>query len=279
METFVEFWGHNHDAEKTAFEDAIDFMTERLVSDPNSYIYHYGSYEETQIKRLSAQYATRESEVDEILRRSKLVDLLKVTRESILTSEKSYSLKDMEGFFAPARSAGVMDAESSMVQYETWRATGDQILLEEIREYNKEDCENTKGLRDWLLSIRLRESDWFEEEPFDEDKKTGKQDDALLVLLNRLKESAPSGTEETRALAGQLTRFHSRASKPQWWEFFQQGEMTEEELIQSANCLGGLEVDIPFFIRENLPEFQKSSQPPPTSHSPSSIFQGVRDKL
>ena len=129
-----------------------------------------------------------------------------------------------------------------MVQYETWHATGDQFLLEEIREYNKEDCENTKGLRDWLLSIRLRASDWLEEEPFDKDKKTGKQDDALLVLLNRLRESAPSGTEETRELAGQLTRFHSRASKPQWWEFFQRAEMTEEELLQSANCLGGLEV-------------------------------------
>lgn len=241
-QNFVEFWGHSHNEEKTAFENLIDFMTSRLVSNPDAYIYHYASYEEVQLKRLSAQYATREEEVDEILRSSRLVDLYKVVRESLLTSEKTYSLKDLEVFFASERSSDVKDAESSMVQYETWRITRDQGLLDEIKEYNKEDCENLKQLRDWLLSIRPQEANWFDNDPFNPNKKTGESDEDLESLLQRLEESAPTGTQEMRALVGQLTRFHQRASKPDWWEFFQRADLIEEELIQSPDCLGGLEI-------------------------------------
>ena len=56
-------------------------------------------------------------------------------------------IQDLEVFFASERSSDVKDAESSMVQYETWRITRDQGLLDEIKEYNKEDCENLKQLR------------------------------------------------------------------------------------------------------------------------------------
>ena len=40
------------------------------------HVYHYGSAEPTVIKRLMAAHATREAEVDDLLRRAVFIDLL-----------------------------------------------------------------------------------------------------------------------------------------------------------------------------------------------------------
>ena len=40
-----------------------------------AHIYHYGSYEETALKRLAIVHGTRENAVDNLLRQRKLVDL------------------------------------------------------------------------------------------------------------------------------------------------------------------------------------------------------------
>jgi hypothetical protein len=44
-------------------------------------------------------------------------------------------------------------------------------------------------------------------------------------------------------LAGQLVDFHRREAKPEWWAMFNRQDMTEEELIDDAECIGGLESD------------------------------------
>jgi AAA domain len=48
---------------------------------------------------------------------------------------------------------------------------------------------------------------------------------------------------EWRKLAGQLVDFHKREAKPEWWAMFNRRDMTEEELIDDAECIGGLEPD------------------------------------
>jgi hypothetical protein len=48
---------------------------------------------------------------------------------------------------------------------------------------------------------------------------------------------------EWRELAGQLVYFHKREAKPEWWAMFNRQDMTEEELIDDAECIGGLEPD------------------------------------
>ena len=76
-------WALNRAEEKTAFEWLIDFTFERLARFPDLHIYHYASYEPSAIKRLMLRYATREEEVDRLLRGEVFVDLHVVIKQGI----------------------------------------------------------------------------------------------------------------------------------------------------------------------------------------------------
>ena len=54
--------------EKAGFERLMDLLIERLERHPGMHIYHYASYEPTALKRLMGRHATREDEVDRLLR-------------------------------------------------------------------------------------------------------------------------------------------------------------------------------------------------------------------
>src|ERR1019366_9856432 len=65
---------------------------------PDLHIYHFGVYEPGAIKRLVLRYATREEEVDRLLRGKVFVDLHGVIKQGVRASVEQYSLKDMERF-------------------------------------------------------------------------------------------------------------------------------------------------------------------------------------
>jgi len=52
-ECFTPFWAHDRAAEKKAFQDAVDFITEKLKAHPDAHIYHYATYEDSALKRLA----------------------------------------------------------------------------------------------------------------------------------------------------------------------------------------------------------------------------------
>jgi predicted RecB family nuclease len=110
---YTPFWARDRASERKAFEEALDFITLRLEEYPDAFVYHYASYEQTALKRLAREYGgssrhesaikrlaqvygTRENEVDDLLRNRKLVDLYKVVREAVQTSQPKYSLKALE---------------------------------------------------------------------------------------------------------------------------------------------------------------------------------------
>src|SRR3546814_19538515 len=100
-------------------------------------------------------HGTREGEVDDFLRNHKLVDLYRVVREAIRTSESAYSIKNMEKFYlGEARAGEVMTEGYSIVMYERWRRLGDEQLLADIAEYNRIDCISTLRCRDLPAGIR-----------------------------------------------------------------------------------------------------------------------------
>src|SRR3546814_6983568 len=79
-------------------------------------------------------HGTREVEVDDLLRHHKLVDLYRVVREALRTSEPGYSIKNMEKFYLPdSRQGEVKTGGESIVIYERWRRLGDPQLLQAIR--------------------------------------------------------------------------------------------------------------------------------------------------
>jgi uncharacterized protein len=244
---FTPYWGHTKAEEKAAFEQAMDFIGAQLKRFPNAHIYHYASYEESALKRLAMLHGTRENEVDHLLRAGKLVDLYQVVRESIRVSEPSYSIKTLEVFYMEARSGDVKDAGASVIVYEQWRQLGKPELLAEIAEYNEFDCLSTWKLRDWLLTLRPSETEWYQGGADDDadperDAKRLEAERRSTEVQAQLRE-APESEQSFRELVGQLLELHRREAKPAWWAMFHRQEMSEDELIDDAECIGGLRPD------------------------------------
>lgn len=104
---FKDWWAHNRDEERKAFEDFIDWVHARWQQDRTMHIYHYGSYEITALRKLMGRYGTREEIVDELLRNEVFVDLLTVVRQGLRVGEPSYSIKNIEHLYREKRKGEV----------------------------------------------------------------------------------------------------------------------------------------------------------------------------
>jgi len=249
QEKFTAFWAHNREEEKKAFENTVDFMTARLSSHPAAHIYHYASYEESALKRLAMLHGTRETEVDNLLRRHKLVDLYKVVRESVRISEPRYSIKNLEVFYLDeARSGTVTTAGDSIIIYERFRRLGAKELLDEIEAYNKLDCQSTVKCRDWLITLRPATMPWPTEiapekaDPVREQKRI-EAEQRTAAHIQALTTGCSPEDRPWRTLLAYLLEFHRREAKPKFWAMFTRQEMTDEELIDDAECIGVLTPD------------------------------------
>ncbi len=249
---FTAFWAHSRAEEKKAFQDAVDFIVARMAEHPNAHVYHYAGYEETALKHLAMLHGTREAEVDDLLRNKSLVDLYKVVREGIRTSEPAYSIKNLEVFYTAEREEAVKSGGDSIVIYERWRKLGDKKLLQDISDYNEFDCKSTRMCRDWLMTLRPGDAAWFdlssgdgEEEETEEspDEFRREREEAMLTLQESLVDGVSDDDMEWRELLGNLLEFHHREAKPSWWAMFDRMEKSLEDLIDDAECIGGLMPD------------------------------------
>ena len=249
-ECFKPFWAHDRAAEKKAFQDAVDFITENLKKHPNAHVYHYASYEDSALKRLAMFHGTREAEIDNLLRDGKLVDLLKVVHEGIRISEPAYSLKNLEVFYAEARSEKVKNAGDSVVVYERWYKLRDDALLQDIADYNEFDCKSTRMCRDWLLSLRPSDAEWFGEgAPLptlietEADTNRREREEQTAILQAAILSTAKPEDRAWRELLGYLLEFHHRETKPGYWWMYKRIEMSFEELLHDSESIAGLEPD------------------------------------
>ena len=102
------------------------------------------------------EHGTRENEIDDLLRGEVLVDLYRVVRQSLRASIPSYSIKVVEELYGFERTAEVSGGSESVVNFEEWLETGEQELLDEIRDYNEEDCRSLYELHVWLRERAAR---------------------------------------------------------------------------------------------------------------------------
>ena len=249
---FKPFWAHNRQEERKAFQDFMAFVMERLARFPRMHIYHYAPYEETAMKRLMSLHGTCEAEVDHLLRSNKLVDLYKVVREALLISEPRYSIKNLETFYMEKRAGEVTNAGASIVYYENWKESGAPQLLQQIQDYNEDDCRSTYLLQQWLLGIRPEDAIWFNDLNRDKEEVDTRSEqvreaeerlaDYQQQLLGSLPEDRSQWDDKAvfRELVFQLLDFHRRAEKPVWWAMFARHEMSEDELIDDPESIGGL---------------------------------------
>lgn len=250
---FKAFWAHNRAEERSAFEAFMDFVVDHLKRFPNAHVYHYAPYESTALKRLMSSHGTREAQVDDLLRRHKLVDLYAVVREAVRVGEESYSIKAIERFYSSkARDGNVKTAGASVVYYERWRETRDASLLKAIEDYNLDDVRSTFELREWLLSIRPAEATWSQgpagaaEAAPKVSEKAAQAAEAMEEYRRRLTASLPANrlewTSEHRMqeLMFHLLGFHRRAEKPAWWALFARQQASEDDLLTDLEAIAGL---------------------------------------
>ena len=250
---FHAFWGLDRAGEKKAFEDFIDFVTARRVLHPSLHIYHYAGYEVTALKRLMGRHATREDEIDSLLRDGVLVDLFQVVRQGVRVSQESYSLKKLEPLYMGGREADIKGGLASIVAFEQWLESRDQAILHAIGEYNREDCESTWRLRGWLEEQRTRaelqfgapigrpgpiESEVPEARAAD-DAKTAELLGALTAGLPEIA-SDRSPQQSAQWLLAQLLRWHRRDANPAWWDYYHRFTMSDDELFDDGESIAGL---------------------------------------
>lgn len=258
-------------AERRAFEQVIDLIVDRLERDPDLHVYHYAPYEPTALKRLMGRYATREAEVDRLLRGRVLVDLYRVVRQGLRASVESYSIKKLEVFYGFEREAELRAAGDSIAMFEEWLelggAPGDDALrdriLGDIERYNRDDVLSTWRLRDWLESLRPRlQADmnargWLvgalpRPTPGEPDATESLADwlwevqqvtDRLTEGLDRdVDPSTLHGRDHARWLLAQLLTWHRREDKASWWRYFHLLlDLTDEERVAEPEPIGMLD--------------------------------------
>lgn len=156
--TYRGLWALDREAEKAAFEEFVDFVLARWNAHPGMHIYHYGGYETGALKRLAGRYATREEELDRLLRGNRLVDLLTVVRQGLRASVESYSIKMLEPFYDFVRDADLPDANLALRRLESSLELDEGQLDDTdratVERYNRDDCVSTQRLRDWLEQLR-----------------------------------------------------------------------------------------------------------------------------
>ncbi len=255
-------------AEKAAFERTVDFLVARLDADPTLHVYHYAAYEKTALGRLAQRHATREDEVDRLLRGRVLVDLYRVVRQGIRASVESYSIKRLEPLYGLVREVNLRDAGSSIVQFEAWLgrgATADGLvgneILREIEGYNRDDVLSTWRLRDWLearrvdlegrLGIRLARPT-LEDAAIDPPEPTERQAavaevmGGLLAPLEGIEPQDRSTDQQATWLLAQLLGWHRRENKAFWWRYYELCGLSDEDLADTREAIGmvALESDL-----------------------------------
>jgi uncharacterized protein len=248
---FHDWWAHDPDGERRAFEQFIDWVTERRRRDSAMHIYHYASYEKSALCRLASYYGTREFEVDDLLRRDLLVDLFTIVRQGVLVGTHSYSLKYIEKLFRGVRESDVISAAGSVVEYQRWLDSGEpddwreSPILASIRDYNRVDCESTLQLRDWLLDRQRDAGIGYlpagSSGPSNPDREPPPVELLAQNLTNLARHDSDLERQRVIALLAYLVEWHRREDKPYWQRYSEWLGMTAEELHADPDCLAGLE--------------------------------------
>jgi predicted RecB family nuclease len=255
---YQSWWADDGPAERRAFESVVDLIMDRLAANPGLHVYHYAPYEVSAFKRLMGRYATREAEIDRLLRGGRFVDLYAVVRQGVRVGVEKYSIKNLEPLYGFTRCVDLREANGALRVMEQALELGEMTLATpEVRAvvegYNRDDCLSTLRLRDWLEARRAElvaggvaldrpvPKDGAPSEELDERQQ--KVEALRARLLANLPEDPRerSAGEHARSILAYLLDLHRREEKAGWWEYYRLREMPEEDLLEEPDAVAGLE--------------------------------------
>jgi predicted RecB family nuclease len=254
---YKSLWGFERSEEKAIFEQFIDDMSARREKYPDMHIYHYAPYEPAALKRLMGRYATREEEVDNLLRGEVFIDLLSVVRNAMFASVESYSIKRLEAFFGFKRQIPMHDANSALTKLSSCIELNDIQLIDDatknvVEGYNKDDCNATEALRTWLEKLRAELVENGTEIPRpllpevtvkeELDERAKKVQQLIEKLTHDVPVDLSERTEEQQArwLLAYMLDWHRREEKAVWWEFFRLKDLTPDDLVNEKAAVSRL---------------------------------------
>ncbi len=232
-------WAHNAEGERRAVEKFIDYAHDRWLKFPGMHVYHYASYETRAVKTLAQRYGTCLDKLDDLLRNEIFVDLYDTVRGSLMLGAESYSIKKLELLYRDKRQSEVTSAMASVVYYQTWLnlnasdQAGAAKVLEDIRIYNKDDCDSTFELAIWLDAqkkmIGICNPTLAEVRP---PESTPPE---LVALMQKLEKMGPVGQ-----LMGHLIGHDKREDNVSWWEHFANLKAPVETLLNDPDVIAGV---------------------------------------
>lgn len=255
--TYHGQWALTPAEEKHAFEAFVDHVMDRWSEDPTLHIYHYAAYEPSALKRLMGRHATRQEEIDKMLRAKLFVDLWTVTRQAVRAGVERYSIKDMEPFYEFQRAVPLRDASANLRAFErALELGGRHVATVEVQDavegYNRDDCISLAYLRDWLEERRQELVDRGEViarppvldgEAAEEVEERCAEVQALMDdLLRDIPDDPADRTADQRAcwLVAHMLEWHRREDKVPWWEYFRLRDLPDDELADERAGLAGL---------------------------------------
>src|SRR5437773_2062965 len=157
--SYRPFWAFTERDERQAFESVMDLIMASWGAHDGMHAYHYAPYEPGAFKRLMGRYATREQELDRLLRAERFVDLYGVVRQGVRAGIERYSIKNLEVFYGFDRAVALLDANRSLrIMEQALELECPVTVAAEVRAvvagYNKDDCLSTLHLRSWLERLR-----------------------------------------------------------------------------------------------------------------------------
>ena len=232
-------------------------MIHRLDTYADLHIYHFAPYEPAALKRLMGRHATRENEIDRMLRSGLFVDLYAVVRRGIRASVESYSIKKLEPLYQFERTVELSDAGTTMAKVQACLELGDfdGIVTEDraaVEGYNRDDCVSAWRLRDWLEKVRfdLVEAGAIIKRPVPKEGEAGEDLTAwqqeIAALIARLTHDVPiepaqqSSEQRARWLLAHILDWHHREDKAAWWEYYRLSDLSADDLLDERAGLSGL---------------------------------------
>ncbi|TCP96368.1 uncharacterized protein C8J46_10963 [Sphingomonas sp. PP-F2F-A104-K0414] len=253
---YVALWGLTRADERRAFETFMDFVLQRLDVHPDLHVYHYGGYETGALKRLMGRYATREDDLDRLLRGRVFVDLLGVVRHAIVAGVENYSIKRLEPLYGFVRDTALPDANIALNRFQNALELGDVDDITEadrivVQSYNEDDCASTRALHLWLEFLRgqlIAEGAVIERPELPDGaapETVSAWRERILPLMASLTGGVPDDESDRtpeqhgRWLLANLLDFHRREEKAGWWEFFRLADLDADELVEERAAIGG----------------------------------------
>ena len=250
-------WALTPEQEKIGFEWLVDEIIRRWKMDPAMHVYHFGSYETAAFKRLMGAYATREDEIDRMLRAKIFVDLHTIFKQAVRASVEEYSLKALESLTQFVRRTPLSESRAAMryVEHALELGRADDVPDEfnlSLEGYNSEDCHSTAALREWLEGERQKLVDSGQIIPRPElgdgapSEELDERQKKVAALVAQLTADIPfnpadrSGEQSARWMLAQLLDWHRRENKASWWEDYRLADLDDEDLMDERAGLAGL---------------------------------------